>query len=299
LAAAVVARAANRTLRVFVPPSANTRVVDRLTQLGAQLEFCDRRASDPPGDPCYLRFLEAVAAGALPFACQGNQNGLTIEGGMTLGFELVAQHAAGGWPALDRIAIQVGGGAIASATVQSLRIARELGAIASLPAVHAVQTEAAHPVVDAWRRVVDDIERRLVADGLSLPAGRADGDRAQWVAANATPELVAEVLAHAQHHRSHYMVPIAHAPHSIASGILDDETYDWHQVVRGMLETGGWPVIVNEEQLSRARDTARRHTGINVSATGASGLAGLMSLAETGAIAATDRAAVLFTGVQR
>ncbi len=295
LAAAVVARAAGRALQVFVPPSANARVVARLETLGAELIVCDRRSADPPGDPCYLRFRGAVHAGALPFACQGNENGLTIEGGMTLGFELAAQHAASGGAPLDRIALQIGGGALASSTIQALRWAHSVGALPHLPAVHAVQTESAHPVVDAWRRVASEIERRLGAADVAS----SDAERAAWIAAHATPDVVAAALAHAAHHRREYMRPIDHAPHSIASGILDDETYDWHQVVRGMLETGGWPVVVSEECLARARDLGRTHTGIHVSATGAAGLAGLLTLRGADAIAPTDQCAAIFSGVQR
>jgi len=40
------------------------------------------------GDPCFLAFRRAVAAGALPFGVQGTENGLAIEGGRTLGFEM-------------------------------------------------------------------------------------------------------------------------------------------------------------------------------------------------------------------
>ena len=64
----------------------------RLEQLDAQLVLCGRREGDD-GDPCYLRFGEAIAAGALPLSVQGNENGLTIEGGLTLGLELIAELA--------------------------------------------------------------------------------------------------------------------------------------------------------------------------------------------------------------
>ncbi len=87
LAAAIVARAAGRRLRVFVPTWAEPTVLDQLQSLDADLEICERRPGDGAGDPCYLRFRSHVANGALPFSCQGPDNGLTIEGGMTLGWE--------------------------------------------------------------------------------------------------------------------------------------------------------------------------------------------------------------------
>lgn len=81
LAAAVVARAAGLPLDVFVPPWANPHVVARLRDLGARISVCERERG-VAGDPCYHRFKEAVAAGAVPFCCQGPDNGLAMEGGL-------------------------------------------------------------------------------------------------------------------------------------------------------------------------------------------------------------------------
>ena len=88
LAAAVVARAGGLALEVFIPPDANARVVERLRALGAAIVVCPRTDRSPPGDPCVHAFRAAVAGGALPFCCQGSDNGLTIDGGQTLAYEL-------------------------------------------------------------------------------------------------------------------------------------------------------------------------------------------------------------------
>ena len=50
---------------------------------------------------------------------------------------------------------------------------------------------------------------------------------------------------------------VGEAPRSIAHGILDDETYDWVAVVEGMLKTGGWPLVVDEDRLVDANAFAR------------------------------------------
>ena len=72
------------------------------------------------------------------------------------------------------------------------------------------------------------------------------------------PERSGRALAYAAHHRSEFMWPWEHEPHSIAHGILDDETYDWLAVVEGMLATGGGPLVVGEETLAAgARPRAR------------------------------------------
>ena len=67
-------------------------------------------------------------------------------------------------------------------------------------------------------------------------------------------------------------------PKSVATGILDDETYDWRAVVEGMLMTGGRPLVVSEDQLLDAHRLAVPRTTIQVDPTGSSGLAGLLEM---------------------
>ena len=76
---------------------------------GASITTCPRRADDPPGDPAVLRFREAVAAGAVPFSVQGPENALCLDGGRTIGWELADAGVD-----LDRVVVQVGGGAFAA-----------------------------------------------------------------------------------------------------------------------------------------------------------------------------------------
>jgi len=285
LAAAVVARAADRRIRVFVPTWADAGVVDRLRSLGADVDVCER-APGVPGDPTYLALQRAIANGALPFTCQGNENGLAIEGGQTLGFELVSAvaHPRGH---LDRVFVQVGGGALASAVIAAFRTQAAVGAVPDLPAFHAVQTAGGHPLKRAYERVVDRVATRL-------GTGRPDDLRERFQST-----VVQEALGYARHHRSEFMWPWEEEPKSVAHGILDDETYDWFAVVVGMLASGGWPVVVEEETLERANDLGRSATGIDADHTGTSGLAGLMSLREQGEIGSGERVAVLFTGARR
>jgi threonine dehydratase len=261
LAAAVVAAAGERALRVFVPVDADPAVIARLEELGALVTVCPRNGG--AGDPTYRRLLAALEGGALPFSCQGNLNGLAVEGGETLGWEIASSGVG-----LDRLVVQVGGGALASACIQSLREAVELGVLAASPRVDTVQTAGAWPL----KRAFDEI------------AGPGD------------PR---EALRFATRHRSAFMWPWEEVPRSIAHGILDDETYDWLAVVEGMLATGGHPVVVDEEMLTRANDLARRATAIDVDHTGSAGLAGLLALRAAGEVADDERVAVLFTGAVR
>ena len=272
MAAAVVAAAGRRVLDVFVPVDADPLVVARLQELDARVTVCPREPG-VPGDPTYHRLRAALEEGALPFTCQGNENGLAVEGGFTLGYEMAAALAGG--PPLDRLVVQVGGGALASACIESIDDSVAMGALPRAPRFHAVQTEGAWPL----RRAFDRVAARLPAD--------------------ATPEDLGEALSHAATHRSEFMWPWEQEPHSIAHGILDDETYDWLAVVEGMLHSGGSPVVVSEDVLVHANGLAASATGIDVDPTGSAGLAGLLALRDRGEIGDHERVAVLFTGVRR
>jgi threonine synthase len=113
LAAGVVAAAMERPLEVFVPTWADDAIVDRLAGLGASVTRCPRREGEA-GDPAYLRFREAVETGARPFSVTGADTPTAFDGGRTLGWEL-ADQVPGGVDRADRLFLQVGGGALATA----------------------------------------------------------------------------------------------------------------------------------------------------------------------------------------
>jgi threonine synthase len=276
LAAAVVARAAGRGLLVFVPPSAEPPVVERLRQLGAHVEVCERQAGQP-GDPTYHRLLDAIAEGAVPFTVQGNLNGHAIEGGATLGWELIDQLPDRA-SALDRIVLQVGGGAFASAQALAFEDALTAGLIERLPRMDAVQTQGGFPLARAHALVLDHLG---LPGGEPVPAGR-----------------VAAGLHEVATHRSEYMWPWETEPVSLAHGILDDETYDWLAVVRAMLLTGGRSVVVDEEAIEAANQLAP-DLGIPADHTGTAGLAGLMTLQRDGLVEPDETVALIFSGVRR
>jgi threonine synthase len=141
--------------------------------------------------------------------------------------------------------------------------------------VHTVQTASAHPLQRAHAR-------------LSAELGP-----------DPTPADVDAAVAGAARRRANYMWPWETAPHSVAHGILDDETYDWLAVTRGMLRTGGVPLVVDEAALRGANRLARRATDIDVDHTGSAGLAGALELVRQDRIGPDESLAVIFTGVRR
>ena len=244
LGAAVVARAMDRRLDVFVPVWADETVVAQLAELGASINRCERRDGEA-GDPCYLRFREAADAGAAPFSVQGTDTPTTFDGGRTLGWEIAEQVGA---QAVDSLYIQVGGGALATSVSMALPSAR----------LHPVQAEGCAPLQAAWAKL-----------------GATD-------------------LADAADSPDHYMTPWPN-PHSLATGILDDITYDWVPLLQRTRDTGGHPVVAPESVIERAYAMAHEVTDINVCATGTAGLAGLL----TEPPPEREHVVVLFTGIDR
>lgn len=255
LAAATIAAAIGRPLEVFVPDWADPVVLDRLRGLDARVRVC-RRSPGERGDPCVAAFRGSVRAGAVPFGCSGPDVGLTIDGGRTLGWELaedlIALEGPGG-AAVDRVLVQVGGGALATSVLDGLYS----GGVDV--AVTVVQTVGCAPFDRAWRSVLE----------LGLTDAVADRSEVMW--------------------------PWATDPHSAATGILDDETYDWAGIAEGLLRCGGDSVVVDEVHVLAANELARELTGIDVDPTGSAGLAAVIAESPP----AGSRVVVLFTGAVR
>ena len=264
LGAAVVARAASRPLVVHVPTWADPVVLDRLSDLGADVRTCKRRNGES-GDPCILRFRELVSEGALAFGCQGTDNLLTLDGGRTLGFELAAAWS-GSELTPDRLFVQVGGGALASSTAQALDDAVALGGLERRPPLIAVQAAGCAPLARAFN---------LVSEAVDPMAALADPEgAAMWAWDD---------------------------PSSAATAILDDVAYDWRSVVHDMLlgTVPGGPVVAPEEDVVEAYRLVAAHSPVPADATGTAGLAGLLAARRDECIGADEAVTVLLTGVER
>lgn len=290
LAAAVCARAADRTLAVMVPPDAHPHVLSRLRELGADIHI-HSRAPGELGDPTVTAFRRAVAGGALPFACQGTECGLTLDGGKTLGFELAASGVS-----FERLFVQIGGGALASSVARGFEAARSLGAMPRLPRLMAVQTSAVAPLSRVYFRIVERVRGLTPGETLPIEVGDALADALRGPA---LLPVVTGILAEVARDRAAWLPPWDDPKPSLAHGILDDETYDALAILRAMFATGGSPVIVDEATVAEAETLGASTTGIDADATGTSGLAGLLTWSRSPGSPRGERIAVLFTGARR
>ena len=262
LGAATVARAANRPIDVFIPTWADPKVVSVLDNLEATIHVCERRSGES-GDPCMLRFQEAVEGGALPFGVQATENLWTLDGGRTIGWELADQLGA---DSVDNVLVQVGGGALLTSCAIGLLEGAALGPLERVPRVWAVQAQQCAPFEKAWSQIP---AAAGVDERLSLAEQQAEQLMTPW------PD-----------------------PSSAAAGILDDVTYDWLGVARALLLTGGSSVVAGEDDIESANQRIRA-AGYNADHTGSAGYAGLLAALRQGTIAPTDTSAVLITGVRR
>jgi len=144
LGAAVIARSLDRNLDVFVPTWADETVVAQLGDLGARINRCERRDGEA-GDPCYLRFKEAVQSGSQAFSVQGTDTPETFDGARTIGWEIAEQTTDA---PVDSLYVQVGGGALATSVSLGLPDAR----------LHPVQAEGCAPLQRAWERWGPDFD---------------------------------------------------------------------------------------------------------------------------------------------
>ena len=270
LAAATVAAAANWPIDVCIPPDAEPAVVEELNHLGASVHIC-RRDEDsietPLGtisttgeaDPTLAAFKNFVKHHqSIPFSVQGSECGLGVEGSQTIAWEVLeaigrdySSMAAVHNHGLGNLFIQVGGGALGAGLVQGFQRALE-GELSS------VVPQSLH---------VNVLPKIFTVQ----PVGNAPLHRA-FSLMKQDNVMDAEVAAQT---RARYMFPWEN-PHSIAHGILDDETYDWVPLISGMLKTNGEALLVEDEPICAAKSFAEDTFGLNPCHTGSAGLAGMM-----------------------
>ena len=285
-AASVIAAAIERPLDVFVPDWADSSITDRIAAHGARVV---RTTRDPErlGDPAYHAMVAAIADGATAFSVQGTDTPTTVDGGRTIAYEMLdtlGEHR------IDRILLQVGGGALGSAVVSGLQ--RVLGD-EGLPVVHAVQPEGNHPLAVAWDRIMVEL-------GQADPRSNLDRANAAGAIGKMPADTRRTVLARVGADPDAYMQPWPREPRSYATGILDDVTYDWLPLIDAMLASAGHPVVTSDMDFRMAHMLAHAHSDIPVCPTGAAGLGGLMALQRDVRPDLTgERIAVIFSGHQR
>ena len=74
------------------------------------------------------------------------------------------------------------------------------------------------------------------------------------------------------------MWPWEGEPASSATGILDDETYDWACLAEQLSRSGGDAPVASEAQVIEAHRLVHEHTGIDADPTGTASVAALLAV---------------------
>lgn len=295
-AAAVLARALGRPLEAFVPASTDPDDLAFLKEMGAQVVPCPSDPEDP-GDPCLPPYNEALNRGALPFSVRGVENALVVDGGATLGWELAARHRALMDQPLEHVFVQAGNATLLCSTWRALRQAHTLGVLETLPRIHAVQASNSAPLVWTWRKLALETVRMEERKGVRAPAEDApDAEIAAFLFERRDDPAVRYAIELAARQCSTYMRPWRGAEPSAATSIQHPLTTDWLPAVRAMMATGGWPVVVDEDELAAANTEVRDATRLTVGITGTAGYAAHRSQRRAGFLGAGEGSAILLTG---
>ncbi|CAN5248546.1 threonine synthase [soil metagenome] len=262
LAAAVVARAVEKPLRVFIPTWADPAVVTALKELGA-IVVVKKRTAKSTGDPTVAAMQKALEKGATAFSVQGSITPTALDGGRSIGWELAEQLALARVQGTVGLFVQVGGGALATSVWRGLNDGIREQWFAGTPALHTIQTEAAAPLNRALRLVLESFD-----DWTTAPTAQ-------------------------------FMWPWEDVGTSRASGILDDVTYDWMPVMEAMLVSGGAAHVVSENLIAESHRLAREYTDIPADHTATAGLAALLDPTVAEQAREYDHVVVFFTGRER
>ncbi len=261
LAAATIAAAADWDIDVCIPTDADDDIVNKLTALGPKVTILrcprgDETVEHPSlgqiplkdeADPTLSAFMALTSThNSIPFSVQGPSCGLAVEGSQTLAFELLSQTAdhPSNTGEFDSLYVQVGGGALGSGMIQGFErstLGHHPVKLPNVPKFMPVQASGNAPLSRAYDSIT--------AAGLTAVEAAAE--------------------------KSKHMYPWSN-PSSVAHGILDDETYDWVQLLRGVQQSGGSPIVVEDDEIRAANKIAKTKYKVKSCYTGSVGLAGMM-----------------------
>ena len=305
-AAAVVAAAAGYRLYAFATQNVRESIVSALTNFGATVVKVAGDIAD-----CRVRYEESLKKfGWTPFSPYGRDIWSAVEGAETLEYEFLFNQYMIDAP-LDVQVVQVGGGGLANAVSSANALFKRLDIIRKLPRLYTCQTAECYPLAQSYFLVL----RELGRDGVvTLPPELAmllEGDfDAKVLLENnlgqikMTAGLIAEMYPKIQEDLDAVFVKVGERrddyfkPRADARDVDAATPYDGPEVVRGMIVSGGLPLIVDAEELVKANELAREHTNVDTSMAGSAGLAGLRRLIGNKLVQQGERCGILFTGAR-
>jgi hypothetical protein len=254
--------------------------------------FRRRRAFDLAIGRAFLLRWVALASPAQDDPDLDEEGGFALEGSATLGWELAAEaHREA--TELDRVFLCAQDGGLACGVVQGLREAFRLGGMRTLPRFQMVELRDA-PIEAIWNRLIHRILPRVHADL---------GSRRIWEAAERYPrvrEQIADSLRAGLRRGAADPVRIAveeelrrEASERPSGG--SGEPREWYVLVRGMLESGGFPIVPSEDHLALAGQLVQEAGRTSTSRLGSAALAGMIRLRAAGDLRLDERTLVVLS----
>ena len=309
--AAAVAAAAGYQLYAFVPESIKNSVVSVLTNLGTKVV----KVTDDPlseCDVCRFRYQEALKKfDWFPLTPFGLDVWSAVEGAETTEYEFLFNQYMIDAP-LDVQVVQVGGGSLANAVSGANAVFRRLNIIHKLPRFYTCQTADCYPLAQSYFLVLRELGRKGV---VTLPPELAmllegDFDAKSLLENNLgkirmTAGLIAEMYPKISRDTDAVFAEVGRKRNDFfkiwetdAETPLHNRTYDGLEIVRHMIISGGLPLIADQNDLQKASDLIKKHTGISLSAVGSAGLAGARLLVKNRLISQGERCGIFFTGTE-
>lgn len=319
IGAAAIAGAAGYQLFAFVPEGTDDEEIALLTNLGTNVvkTACEEEGKEAKNAACILRYREALKKfGWQPFTPYGRDMWFAVEGAETLAYEFIFnQYLLDA--ALDVMVLQAGGGGLANAFISGTQICKRLGVIRKLPRFYACQTTACYPLAQSYFAVLRELGRESVvtlSPELSM-ALESEFDAKALMENHLgqikmTANLIAEMYPKIREDIEAVFVDIGKrrneffkrwekpVPETFGGEIVNLAPVDGLEVIRGLIESGGLPLIVDEESLEKAQEQALKHTNTDLTLTGSSGLAGLRTLLKHNMIQKGERCGLIFTGAK-
>jgi len=271
ISASIIAKAQNIPLYTFVPENVSQNILSILTNNNAKVIQVSRNQNEK-GDPCQFLFQKAVENyECTPFTCYSTFDVESIDGIASLGEEIFEVQRK-----FEHLFVQVGGGGLAHGLFSWFHQNPQTK-------FFAVQTKGCFPLYLSWLRVIKHLSSLYrLEPHKKWPEEHAIYPSSYMHELEYWYQFAQELKNHLDQNISwediftSLNVPLTWqvaTPSSIAEGILDDTPYEGKFLLKYIIESGGLPLVILDEELERVSEVCPSYW--NVSYTGLAGLTGL------------------------
>ncbi|MCQ2914559.1 MAG: pyridoxal-phosphate dependent enzyme [Alphaproteobacteria bacterium] len=314
VSAAIIAKAAGYKLYAFVPENIDATAEAVLTNYGTTVVKVEQNETETE-DSCFIRYQQALKEfDWIPFAYYGHEIWSAVEGAELLEYEFLFNQYLIDAP-LDVQVVQVGGAGLANAIATASQLFKKLNIIRKLPRFYACQTTGCYPLAHSYFLVLRELGRRgIVTLHPELSVALESDFDATYILSNyllqikmtalviselapRISESINDAIKYIGHNRNEFFKSwLELNNNSSAQDAFDYKTYDGLGIVKAMLISGGFPIIVDDDSVLKAQEQIVQTTNPFVSLPGSVGLAGLKYMIDKKIVLKGERCGLIFTG---